>query len=78
MENIKMGLNHLLRDPENHRIYAIDKFWFYLQKVDKWYLIIPLTVIQKEGYSDIEHKVTNYSKGMTSIDKEYLFSRQYI
>jgi GR25 family glycosyltransferase involved in LPS biosynthesis len=73
MENIKMGLNHLLRDPAKHRLYAIDKFWFYLQKVDRWYLIIPLTVTQMTGYSDIEQKVTNYTKIMTSLDKEYLF-----
>jgi glycosyl transferase, family 25 len=73
LENVKMGLTSLLRNPEQHRMYAIDKFWFYLQKVDKWYLIIPLSVIQKQGYSDIEKKVTNFEKAMVNMDKKNLF-----
>lgn len=72
IENIKMGLNSLIRDPSKHVLYAIDKHWFSLQKIDKWYLIIPLSVIQKEGYSDIEQKVTNYARVMTDMEKKYL------
>ena len=75
MDNVRMGINYLLRYPLQHNKYAIDKFWFYLQRLDRWFLIIPLTVIQKEGYSDIEKKQTNYNKVMTDIDKPYL---QYV
>jgi GR25 family glycosyltransferase involved in LPS biosynthesis len=70
MENIKMGLNCLIREPSKHILYAIDKYWFYLQRVDRWYLIVPLSVIQKEGYSDIEQKITNYAKLMTDMKKQ--------
>ena len=73
MENVKMGLTQLLHKPVSHAMYAIDKFWFVLQAVDKWFLIIPPTVIQREDYSDIEKKRTNYQKCMTDLDKKDLF-----
>ena len=73
MENVKMGLTQLLHKPASHAMYAIDKFWFVLQTVDKWFLIIPPTVIQREDYSDIEKKRTNYQKCMTDLDKKDLF-----
>lgn len=57
IENIKTGLNHLLREPAKHFYYAIDKYWLKLQKKDKWYLLIPLSVVQQPGYSDIEKKI---------------------
>ena len=69
-----------MREPQNHVIYAIDKFWFQLQEKDLWYLIIPLTVIQKEDYSDIEKKQTNYTRMMTDLDKKWLiqpFTQQF-
>jgi hypothetical protein len=56
-------------------LYAIDKFWFVLQNVDKWFLIIPPTVIQREDYSDIEKRTTNYAKAMTDLDKASFFSQ---
>lgn len=62
VSNVKMGLTNLLNNPEKISMYAIDKFWFVLQSASKWYLIIPLTVVQREDYSDIEQKVTNYQK----------------
>lgn len=67
LDNVKMGLTYLIKNPKNHLLFAIDKFWFYLQKRDTWYLIIPLTVIQLPGYSDIEKKDTNYSKTMMKL-----------
>jgi len=73
IENIKEGIQHLMREPNNHRYYAIDMYWLQLQKKDNWLLIIPLSVIQKEDYSDIEKKNTNYSMMMLDLNKEYLF-----
>ncbi len=69
IQNIKEGINHLIREPKNKIMYAIDKYWLSLQKRDTWLLLIPLTVSQKEGYSDIEKQVTNYTKVMTNLDK---------
>lgn len=73
MENVKMGLTNLLNKPDEKINFAIDKFWFILQNTGKWFLIIPLTVIQREDYSDIEKRVTNYGDLMTDIDKEKMF-----
>ena len=75
MNNVKMGLTNLLRDPKNHTQYAIDKHWFALQAVDNWFLITPLTVVQREDYSDIEKKVINYQDAMTDLDKKELFEK---
>jgi glycosyl transferase family 25 len=73
MQNIKMGLTNLLNKPDDKTNFAIDKFWFILQQSSKWYLIIPLTVIQREDYSDIEKRVTNYENMMKDLDKEKMF-----
>ena len=72
IQNIREGLQFLMKDPENHRLYAIDKYWFNLQEIDNWFLITPLTVVQKEDYSDIEQKRTNYQHLMTDLDKPWL------
>ena len=69
INNIKNGIINLMKYPNNHRFFAIDKYWFSLQKEDLWYLIIPLSVIQREDYSDIEKKNTNYKKPMLDLDK---------
>jgi hypothetical protein len=61
-----------MQNPSNRFHYAIDKFWLQLQRRDHWYLITPLTVIQQEGYSDIEHKVVNYADLMTNMHKAIL------
>jgi len=73
IENYKKGIHQLIREPYNHKIYAIDKYWFQLQKKDKWFLITPLTVVQREDYSDIEKRHTNYSRVLLDIDKKHFF-----
>ena len=62
-----------MREPENHRQYAIDMYWLQLQKRDMWLLLVPLSIIQREDYSDIEQRRTNYSAMMTDLNKYYLF-----
>lgn len=74
-QNVKMGLTNLLAKPNEKHKYAIDRFWFILQSSSKWFLIIPLTVIQREDYSDIEQKITNYREMMQDIDKRKIFER---
>lgn len=69
MQNIRQGLVHLINRPQEPFKYAIDKYWFILQSLHKWYLIIPLNVVQREDYSDIEKRVTNFEKHMLDLDK---------
>jgi glycosyl transferase family 25 len=71
--NIKLGLTQLINKPTEHVNYAIDKFWFSLQGSGNWYLITPLTVVQREDYSDIEKRVINYQSLMQDLDKAELF-----
>jgi glycosyl transferase family 25 len=72
LQNVKIGLTHLINKPTEHSKYAIDKYWFVLQQLYKWYLIVPLTVVQREDYSDIEKRVTNFEKHMLDVDKEQM------
>ena len=72
MENIKTGIEKLMKNPNNHTMYAIDKYWIQLQKRDVWYLLAPIIAIQREDYSDIEQKTTNYEHIMKDLDKPHL------
>jgi len=76
IHNFREGIQKLMREPHNHTLYAIDKYWFRLQEVDKWYLITPLTVTQREDYSDIEKRAVNYTRVMLDLDKEAFFKWQ--
>jgi glycosyl transferase family 25 len=68
--NYKEGIDKLIRKPDVNE-YKIDKYWFSLQCKDEWYLIIPITVVQREDYSDIEKKVTNFKNYMLNYKKAY-------
>ena len=73
-QNVKMGLTHLLNKPHEANKFAIDKFWFVLQQASRWFLITPVTVIQRTDYSDIEKKVVNYEKIMVDLNKAEMFA----
>lgn len=77
IENFRNGIKKLIEFPHQHVNYAIDKYWFQLQKRDSWFLIIPLTVTQREDYSDIEKRPTNYTQSMIDLDKEAFIRAQY-
>ena len=49
--------------------YRIDKYWQILQNKDNWYMIIPPSIVQKEDYSDIEKRITNFRKYMLDFNK---------
>jgi glycosyl transferase family 25 len=70
--NMKEGLHFLLKDPTNKQSYAIDIYWKKLQQQDDWYMLIPATVTQMVGYSNIENKNLNYNNLMLDIDKKNL------
>jgi len=66
--NFKTGIQRLMSEQTNNS-YKIDKYWLNLQRCDNWYLIIPLSVIQMEDYSDIEKKTTNFRNYMLNYNK---------
>lgn len=68
IKNYKDGIERLI-ETNNHFNYNIDKYWFRLQRKDNWFLIIPLSVVQKGDYSDIEKKVTNFKDYMLNYKK---------
>ena len=78
MNNVKMGLTNLLRNPNNHLVFAIDMYWLSLQKSDQWFLITPLTVVQRDDYSDIEKKIVHYQKAMTDLDKTKIMEKMKV
>ena len=75
ISNIKESIQHLLKEPDRHIDYAIDKYWFKLQEKDNWFIITPLSVVQREDYSNIEKKETNYSTLMLDINKSSLYNK---
>lgn len=75
IKNMREGLSLLMRNPSNHFHYAVDKFWFSLQQTDKWFLITPLSVTQRAGYSDIEKRSTDFTKIMVDLDKKEFLQR---
>jgi len=70
IDNFKTGIQKLINEPTNN-LYKIDKYWLSLQRKDNWFLIIPLSVVQKENYSDIEKKITNFKTYMLDYNKAY-------
>jgi hypothetical protein len=78
IQNMHEGIRKLLKEPEKHVLYAIDKFWFCLQRQHLWFIIVPLSVIQLQNYSNIEERETNYSRLMLDLDKTYLNNTRFI
>jgi GR25 family glycosyltransferase involved in LPS biosynthesis len=76
MDNIRIGIENLMKTPDQHIIYAIDKFWIKLQKQHTWYMLAPIVAVQREDYSDIEERKTNYENIMKDIDKPHLVHQQ--
>jgi glycosyl transferase family 25 len=74
IKNYKEGIQNLLKNPDNND-YKIDKHWFKLQRIDNWYLVIPLSVVQREDYSDIEKKTTNFKNYLLNYNKVYKSSK---
>lgn len=68
LNNYREGVKQLMRDQTNNS-YKIDKYWLTLQNKDNWYMLIPPTIVQKEDYSDIEKKVTNFQRYMLNVNK---------
>ena len=65
--NYKEGIRLLIENPTVAGKYEIDVYWIRLQMVDKWLLLYPRTVNQRESYSDIIKCVADYTKHMIDI-----------
>ena len=76
INNIKIGVEHLMKTPDLHIVYAIDKYWIKLQKQHTWYMLAPVVAVQREDYSDIEERKTNYENIMKDLDKPHLVHQQ--
>jgi GR25 family glycosyltransferase involved in LPS biosynthesis len=72
IKNFRESVSNLLRDPENKRVYALDMYWKRLQTTGKWYMLYPLTVVQCDGYSDIEERDVDYRGLMLDMEKKWL------
>jgi glycosyl transferase family 25 len=59
LDNVKKGLTNLV-ETDVVQQYAIDVYWKRLQAKDNWYCVMPVLMIQKDGYSDIEKTHTDY------------------
>jgi GR25 family glycosyltransferase involved in LPS biosynthesis len=70
--NFRESATNLMRNP-NPKLYALDMYWKSLQRKDNWYMLFPFTVVQLEGYSDIENRVVDYRGLMLDVDKPWLF-----
>ena len=71
LANFKEGLRKLKAEPAEQPSYAIDQYWKLLQRKDRWYLIVPITVIQRPDYSDVSKQHVNYSDVMTQVNKKW-------
>lgn len=67
LKNFEEGLDELITN-KNYTSYAGDVYWRKLQEKDNWFLVSPALSIQKNDYSDIQKRNTNY-KGFFNIKK---------
>lgn len=67
--NIKEGISKLMQYSNDIQLYAIDKYWIKLQRKHEWFLLIPLTVIQRKNYSDIQLSITDFKTYMLNYNK---------
>jgi hypothetical protein len=65
--NYKEGLRLLIENTTVSGKYEFDVYWIKLQMVDKWLVLYPRTVNQRESYSDILNCMTDYTKHMIDI-----------
>jgi GR25 family glycosyltransferase involved in LPS biosynthesis len=64
LANLAEGASLLERwfqeDKEKKHDYCLDIYWKQLQPTHNWFILYPKIGMQREGFSDIEKKVTNY------------------
>jgi glycosyl transferase family 25 len=69
LHNFITGYEHLCREPKEHPMYCIDRYWRHLMRISNWYIINPSVGYQRSGYSIIGGRDVNY----LSYDKTLQF-----
>lgn len=72
LRNFEEGVAQLETDPGNAKVYGLygcDQYWKTLQRIDKWYLITPMCVVQRSGYSNIMKRNVKYENLMLDLVK---------
>jgi GR25 family glycosyltransferase involved in LPS biosynthesis len=59
-EAIRLQEEYTLQNKKVYHFYCIDIAWKQLQPQSHWFVIEPKFGLQRESYSDIEKKITNY------------------
>jgi GR25 family glycosyltransferase involved in LPS biosynthesis len=68
IECIQSNIEKQMRAESDSGCYAIDMSWFHLQERDRWFLLTPLSLIQRPNYSDIIGCNTDYTKNLLSLE----------
>jgi len=68
IECIQSNIEKQMTAESHSACAAIDMSWFHLQARDRWFLLTPLTLIQRPNYSDIIGGNTDYTKNLLSLE----------
>ena len=60
IDNIREGIENLLREPSDPFQFSIDVYWMRLQKADRWIMLWPQCATQSPGFSDVQLMEVNY------------------
>ena len=67
LANFKEGLS---------KLKAIDQYWKKLQRKNRWYLIVPISMIQRSDFSNVSNRHVDYTNVMTQINKKWNRGRE--
>jgi len=70
LANFNEGLKKLIAEPSQQPKYAIDQYWKKLQRTNRWYLIVPISMVQRSDFSDVSNRHVDYTNIMTQINKK--------
>ena len=71
LQNFVEGCENLKREPRNHPMYCIDRYWRSLQKESNWYITNPSIGYQRTGFSSIGNINVDYIQ----YDKTLIFGK---
>ena len=69
LQNMKHGLERLIREPKKGTAFALDIYWKHLQQTGRWFLLVPVAAVQLASFSDIENRHVDYSHAMVDWTK---------
>ena len=60
LQNFIKGFEHLCREPKNHPMYCVDRYWNRIMALSNWYITSPSVGYQRTGHSSIGGYVVDY------------------